>query len=314
MTEEEKGASKISHPWSSEALLAKAQRYADEMAASSSKDWQFGLLSTFVLEFLARAALAEISPTLLAETKDWNNIYFALGHAPKVAKFVPKSIDTKSVIARLGAIIPDFNPEQSFAERHIADRNEELHSGGTPFDSADPAWLGHFYQTCKVLLLSLDEDLSSLFGADEAKAAEALITAFLDESAKAVMKIIAEHKRLWDARSEADRTEAAQKAFVWSTRERGHRAKCPSCNSDALLAGNAISEPEQTIEGDLIVETQRMLPAIFECVACRLKISGLPQLNACGLGAPYKSTSIYNAADFYAEQYGGGFEDDNNEY
>ena len=59
---------------------------------------------------------------------------------------------------------------------------------------------------------------------------------------------------------------------------------------------------------------QRVLPAKFECVACQLKISGLSQLSACGLGAPYKSTTTYNAADFYADQYAAGFEDDNNEY
>jgi len=185
---------------------------------------------------------------------------------------------------------------------------------GTPFDGANSAWLGPFYQTCEILLRSLRKELTSLLGCDEAKTAAAIIAAFRDESAKSVMKTIAAHKTVWGDSSEADRGKASSHASVWATRQKGHRVKCPSCRSEALLTGSAISEAEQRIEEDLIVETQRFLPAKFECVACKLKIAGLSQLSACGLGTPYKSTSTYNAADFYADQYAAGFEDDNNEY
>jgi hypothetical protein len=53
----------------------------------------------------------------------------------------------------------------------------------------------------------------------------------------------------------------------------------------------------------------------FPLTPCRLKIAGLSQLTACGLGVPFKSTSTYDAADYFApdDQYA-GFDDDNNEY
>ncbi len=81
------------------------------------------------------------------------------------------------------------------------------------------------------------------------------------------------------------------------------------------MAGPPISEPIRKLDGDLIVETQQHLPAKFECVACQLKISGLAQLSVYDLGTPYKSTSTYDAADYFAsdDQYP-GFDDDNNEY
>jgi hypothetical protein len=310
-----KGAAKIVHPWSSDALLAKAQRYAEEMQSYSPDDWQFGLTSTFVLEFLSRAALANVSPALLAESANWNNVYFAIGGAPKAAKFIPRSVDIGSVVTRLREIIPEFTPEQEgFAAQHVNRRNEELHTGGAPFDSANPAWLGPFYHICAVLLKTLGKTLPDLLGKDEAKTAQEIIEAHRDESAKAVMKTIAAHKTVWEANSEAERRRAAHQASDWATRQKGHRVKCPSCGNDALLGGSAISEAEQKIEEDLIVETQKFLPAKFECIACKLKISGLSQLSASGLGAPYKSISTYNAADFYADQYAAGFEDDNNEY
>lgn len=106
------GATKVIHPWSPDALLAKAQRHAEEMQSYSPDDWQFGLSSTFVLEFLARAALANISPALLAKPNDWNNIYYALGGTPKASKFIPRSIDVTSVIEHLLEIVQSLRPRR----------------------------------------------------------------------------------------------------------------------------------------------------------------------------------------------------------
>jgi hypothetical protein len=316
MAVKKSAAAKIQHPWSSSALLAKAQRYAQEMASYASDDWHFGVNSTFVLEFLARAALAHVSPTLLADGKDWTHLYFALGHAPKVIKYIPHSINTKAVLLRLSDILPEFTPEQvGFAQQHISRRNEELHSGGTPFDSVKPTWLAPFYLTCKILLVFLGEDLAVLFGTDAAKVAEALIEASLDQSAKTVMKAVAAHKASWSAKAAQDRKKSARQASLWATRQAGHRVKCPACENDALVSGPPVSEAIRKLKDDLIIEIQEHLPANFECIACLLKISGLSQLNALDLSTPYKSTSTFSAAEFYAldDQYA-GFDDDNNEY
>lgn len=306
-------AAKVNHPWSADAFLTKAQRHAQEMMSHSPDDWQFGLASTFVLEFLARAALAKISPVLLADPKDWNNTYFALGRTPTAPKFIPRSIDVSSVLVRLREILPTFTPEQEgFAAQHMNRRNEEVHTGSTPFDGVKTNWLAAFYQTCKILLNSLGEQLALLVGPAEAKVAESLITASRDESAKTVMKAIAAHKMVWESKDPAEQKKATAQASTWATRQAGHRVACPSCGNDALLIGTPISEPLRKIDEDLIVETQQYLPAKFECIACQLKIAGLSQLSACGLGTPYKATSTYDWADYFADQYG-GYEDDNNE-
>lgn len=79
------------HEWSKEALFAKAQRYVEEMLSKEHCDWQFGFWSVLALEMLIRAALARISPALLADGKEWNNVLFAVGRAPNKTKFTPKS-------------------------------------------------------------------------------------------------------------------------------------------------------------------------------------------------------------------------------
>lgn len=316
MTTRTNTTAKTDHPWSKAALLAKAQRYSAEMTENSRDDWQFGLASTFVLEFLARAALANISPALLADPKSWGNLYFSLGHTPNAPKFMPKSIDITEVFARLRESIPTFTTElEGFSAQHINRRNEELHAGSTPFDGLSTSWLARFYETSTVLLASFGEDLSILVGGKESEVAAKLIAASKDESAKAVAKAIAAHKTVWDSKVAEEQETLTRKASVWATRQAGHRVVCPACSNEALVVGSPISEPLRKLDGDLIIEAQEYLPSKFECTACQLKIAGLSQLSACGLGATYKSTSTYDAAEYYApEDEHFGFEDDNNEY
>ena len=316
MTASKSGGEKGVHPWSKAALLAKAQRYAEEMLAHPRDDWRFGLQSTLVLEFLARAALANISPALLAEPKSWANLYYSLGHSPTAPKFIPKSIDITEVFARLRDTLPTFTTElEGFSAQHVSRRNEELHSGGLPFDGLGTTWIPRFYETAEVLLTAMGDDLVSLIGDDEAELAAQWIEASKDESAKSVAKAIAAHKTVWDAKDGEEKTRLAQQASVWATRQIGHRVACPACANEALVQGWPTSRPIRKLDGDFIIETQQYLPSRFECVACQLKITGLSQLSACGLGSTYNATFTYDAAEYYApEDEHPGYEDDNNEY
>jgi hypothetical protein len=302
------------HPWSAEALLAKSQMYFEEMLRHSRDEWQFAHWSSLALELLARAALSNISPTLLADTKSWDNTYYALGHTPITAKFSPVSIGIREVLTRLQAIIPAFTPDmEKNAGTHMGRRNEELHSGGSPFNGlSSTAWLPAVYEACSVLAESVDKDLAFLVGKEEAKTARTLIDAARDKSAEAVKGLVQAHRRVWESKDQADRGRLVEQARVWATRHDGHRVKCPACGSDALVYGHPIAPPLKSIHGDEITERQQHLPSQFECVACGLKISGYAQLRVCGLGEPYTSTSVYNVADFFADAMR-EYEDDNNE-
>jgi hypothetical protein len=291
----------LPHEWSKDALLAKAQRYAEEMRAQARESWQFAFWSSLSLELLARAALAHVSPTLVADPKDWNNLYFALGNTPTTKKFSPKSLDMSSVLTRLQAILPGFTPEmESFALLHMGRRNEELHSGSTPFDAVKAsAWLSMFYHAAEVLLASMNEKLETLFGPDEAKVAIELIAASNDASAKAIAKTIEAHKTVWSQLGAGERAKRQAKASAWATRQEGHGVSCPSCSSDALLTGSPVAPPVKKLDGDEITETQYFLPSRFECVACGLKINSLSQLHAAALADTYKATFTYDAAEYY---------------
>ena len=302
--------------WDADSLFAKAQRYVEKMLIEPRDDWPFALWSSLALEFLIRASLADYSPALLADPKDWNNLYSSLGFTPTAKKFTPKSIDTKEVIDRLKDIVPEFDTEvEGFCRRHTSQRNSELHSGEAAFDGVNhSSWLPLYYKCCKVLVDDIGRDLDELLGDDEAKMAVILIATLADETAKAVKGTINAHRAVWEQKEKDEQAKLSSQADLWATRRAGHRVKCPACGSAAMVLGEPISIPQKTIEGDVITESQEHLPNKFECIACGMKISGLSQLNAAGLGDVYKETNSYDAAEYYApEDSAPHWEEDNNE-
>jgi len=306
----------IPQAWDAKALFNKAQLYIEQMLTVDHNDWRFLFWSTLSLELLARAALANISPVLLADGKNWNNILFSIGIQPPVKKFIPKSIDIREVFSRLELLVPEFTTElEGFCKSHLTKRNEELHSGYMPFtDVKSSSWLPTYYRACEVLLKFLDSTLEIYLGKEEADVALKLIKAAKDESAKAVAKIIKDFKIKWSKKDSNEKKKLQSKASLWVTRHKGHRVNCPSCGCDAIVTGTPISAPIKTIEEDEIIETQEYLPNKFECVACGLKISGFSRLSAAGLGDPYKATFIYDAAEYYSpEDEYSGYEPDFNE-
>lgn len=305
--------------WDPAALYAKALRYIQRMGELDSDESEYALWSSLSLEFLARAALANVTPALLADTKEggWSSLYSALGFAPTEERFAPRSIAISEVFKRLSAILPSFAKENAnFGIQHTGQRNAELHSGETAFEGVKASsWQPRFYQTCQVLLESMGLTLQDFLGTEESEVAERLIAAAADESAKAVMGDIEAHKVDWGNKPQSERDTLTAQASLWASRQAGHRVKCPACASDALVDGEPVSAPSRKLDGDLIVETHEHLPNRFECIACGLKIAGLSRLAVAALADRFKKTSTYDPAEIYApdDDYS-GYEDDNNEY
>lgn len=309
---------KLPHEWSKESLLLKTQRYAETMLSHDQNDWQYGFWSALVLEMLARAALSNVSPTLIASGKEWENIYYALGNQPNVPKFKPKSDETSKIFVKISSIFPDFTKEMlDFTSQHLDRRNSEVHSGALPFDGLGTSvWLPLFYETCECLLKTMGLTLESLFGKAESLVAQKLITAQKDTAAKSVQKLIAAQKTVWDDKDKAEKATLSKQAELIATKHAGHRVSCPACGSTALLHGTPAAAAIVKVEDGTVIEKQAMLPANFECVACGLKISGFSKLVACGLGDTFTATSHYDPAEYYGidiHDEWEGYEDDNNE-
>jgi hypothetical protein len=287
------------HPWSSEALFNKALVYVGEMERYTVEDWQFGFWSSLSLELLARAALAHISPALLAGGKDWRNIYHALGHAPTKTGFTPVSINTLEVLSILNELLPEFTKElKDSCALQCGRRNAELHSGEGAFVGLGTSeWLPRFYASCDVFLRSVGKTLNDFFA--DATSANKLIAALRDTAARAVGQDIDAHRQIWKKKSDSDQKLAREQAAVWANRHAGHRVDCPACASPALIRGSGQGSVSTVISDDEVVQKQNMLPSSFECIACGLKISGLSKLSACGLGDAFIATTTLSPAEYF---------------
>lgn len=310
--------SNVISAWDPQALYDKSERYIQQAGSLAQDQWDYALWTSLSLELLARAALANVHPALLADPdKLGSNLISALGFEPIEKKFAPKSIPISDVFRRLTILLPDFLAEhESFGVQHTGLRNAELHSGELAFEGlAAAAWQPRFYAACAVLLASMGLTLADFVGTEEAEIAEQVIAAAADESAKAVKGDVDAHAKVWAAKSLEERTTLVAQAEVWATRQAGHRVGCPSCNSTALVFGRPAAAAVRKLKDDIIIERQEHLPTHFECVACGLKIAGLSRLAIVGLADRYTNTQEYDAAEYYSppQDEWDGYEEDNNE-
>jgi transcription elongation factor Elf1 len=121
----------------------------------------------------------------------------------------------------------------------------------------------------------------------------------LDTAAKSVGADVKAHRTIWEQMGAEDQKRAEEQALIWASRRLGHRVTCPACGNPALVQGSAHGPVTTITEEDQIVQKQTMLPSLFECIACGLKISGLSKLSASGLGDAFTATSIFSPAEFY---------------
>ena len=290
------------HPWSEESLFSKAVLYIERMEENSPDNWQYGFWSALSLEILTRAALAHVSPTLLADCKDWKNLVYAIRGETITKGHLPHSLTARDVRHRLKELVPSFAGEvENFCASHAQRRNSEMHSGQLPFVSVSTnEWLPKFYSACSVLLNSMDKELSDLFSESAVVQAQARIESLEASARLTVEQDIENYKMAWLALEPELRNEASSDANSWAKRSSGHRVECPACGSNALIqgapTGGTISIDTQ--EGN-VIQKQSQLPSSFECRACRLRISGLTKLSACGLGYVFFETYTYTAAEYF---------------
>lgn len=284
-----------------------------ERALAVPRDHElFPFWSSLALEFLARSALAHVSPILLAEASDpdGRNLLHALGLEPKVKNFVPKSIQTSDVMTRCEQVVPEFTKELELFCRGLTNkRNEELHSGGMPFASlANHTWLPRFYEAATVLLAFQKKALPDLVGDMEAKAADTMLKAVADEAAKSVQKLIHAHAEVWKNKEKREQKQLALAAKKAAHPRFGHVVDCPSCGSKALLKGEEIRQQPPVLEDEELIVRSFVLPTELECEACGLAIKSHSQLYAAGLGSQFTNITRYDPVDFYAQEdddYGG---------
>lgn len=153
-------------PYDHNALWIKAKLFlnhamdADETRAFEER----ALWASLALELLAKAALARVSPLLIAEpSEDGTNLLMASGLLDGDARF--NSVRAQTIYSRCNKAFKPFNQKE--AQLITRARNEYLHGAGIGFTGIpEPAWWARYWAQAAILVNALDTDIDSLVGSD----------------------------------------------------------------------------------------------------------------------------------------------------
>lgn len=289
--------------WEREPLWAKARLFCERAFDEPREAPTFGLWCSLGLELLARAALASISPTLLAEPdRDHKHLLHALNRG---SERVPrKSLATVQVFSLCLTLFPDFTKDDFTAAMALINRrNEELHSGGAAFDEYPSSqWLAGFYRACNSLSAAMGESLTSLFGEDEANVANETLTENLNDVKQRVLSAIGSHRSVFEDKLEDDRNNAAAEAEKLGAElatQRHHRVVCPACKCAATVQGRSFGKEHISYDEGKIIVRQAVAPTSFACSACGLKLEGYAELETAGLGGRYQRKTTCSPDVYY---------------
>jgi hypothetical protein len=290
--------------WERDPLWAKARLFLGRASDTPHDDPAFGLWCSIGLELLARAALASVSPALLAYPDQSQRYVLHAVHKDSEIQS-PKSISASLVFDLCVKIFPVFSEEdRKTALALLNRRNEELHSGAAAFDQFNPSrWLVGFYHACQSLCTALGETLQALFGDDEAAFAEKLLTEDRNNLKTTVLSAIADCRRSFGAMTPAEQGAARAKAEELGrdlSVKRHHRVVCSACGCTATVQGNPFGKEHVSHDDDgFIVVRQAVSPTEFSCSACGLKLTTYAALETAGLGDHYTRTTTESPEDYF---------------
>lgn len=298
--------------WESTGLWEKAKLCVQRGQTEAPDSTERALWDVLALEFVARAALANIHPVLLADPQDGKNVLYAFG----VSTDNPRSVPARTVFTRCAVLVSGFSDADARLCVSLADRrNEELHSAGLAFETFPiRAWLADYYRVIDPLALSLGRDLEELFGPEEASSARTMISERAEQFIEEVRRSIEDARAAWDSLSEPDRAmrvALADEDWLRVEKRRQYssatyeafakKIACPACGSSAVLIGQRIRKTGESFDDEehKVVETWAALPIGVECKACGLLLEGHARTSAADLGGEYLVQHRFDPIDYY---------------
>ena len=291
--------------WAAESLYGKAKTFARRAHDSPIGSAAFGFWMSLSLELLSRAALAKVHPVLLADPQSEDNIHYAFGIIPKKP---PRSIPSKAVFARCSVHVSGFTDNMSGHCLVLADRrNSELHTGAASFEGIDNStWLPATYEVIEILLKHLGRDFSDLLGEEHEGQATQILKDRIETRKKEVFDRIAAAKKQFSSLTAEwvqQRKDKVTKINAGWVKESSLRkvAICPACGLDAIMIGESVGRtPVRINEATGTIQREvRVLPTLFACPYCSLRLSGYQELSEAGLGALFTAEEEEDPIEFF---------------
>lgn len=262
-----------------------------------------GVWAASALELLGKAALSRINPLLIADpSDDGRSLLIAAGVSKDTQGF--KTIQAKTVFSRCARAFPSFNERE--AGLIAGNRNEELHSGTTPFQELhEDSWWERYWAQASVLVAAQGETVEALVGAQRTQEVEGYLARNAENIKHRVAASIERGRQhfAWLLTAAGGGTLKPTVPPASSAYEFEHESECPACESPGLLLGDYVGSSEIDYDPDDGYPTEHLVVYAeeFACPYCGLHLQGPEALLAAGLSGQF---DIEREAEPDWEEYG----------
>jgi hypothetical protein len=286
-------------PYDHNALWLKAKLFMNRAMDSGEVPFdERALWAALALELLAKAALARVSPSLIAvPTEDGVNLLVSVGLVEGDAHFT--SIPAKTLVSRCARAFKPFNDKHATAV--INARNEYLHGARPGFtDIPERAWWPRYWSLAAILINAMDQELADFVGHARVQVVEEHLSQNAKNIEHRVEMLVARAKQRL-ALHESGRLPArlaeewSRPALLRAGLMHSTDAECPACAAQGVLEGDEVINTEPHYEAiddhdydawlDLTVAADR-----FSCTNCRLVLDGYELLEQAGLPVEFDDT------------------------
>lgn len=299
-------------PYDHEALWLKAKQFlnwAMDEDGTRTFDEQ-ALWASLALELLGKAALARVSPVLIASpTEDGRNLLVATGLIQGTDAFV--SIPAKSVYHRCHSAFRPFNKD--VAAKVAWARNQYIHGASPQFvPIPSDAWWPQYWSLAYVLVSALNRDIEDLVGTERVDTVEMHLAQNKRNVADRVATLVRQAELRLLQHSQG--TLPARVAKEWTPGMDnslglgyGEAEECPACHGQGILEGMEIRdsriEYERLSDDDFIASViVEVFADHFSCPHCGLVLSSPDLIEEAQLPGAFETEGPVEL--LYEDEYG----------
>ncbi|OJX70204.1 MAG: hypothetical protein BGO95_04195 [Micrococcales bacterium 73-13] len=297
------------HPYDPDRLWIKARMFVHRAMDDGREFDEQAFWASAAFELLGKAALAKVSPILIANPNpDGHSLLVASGLLEVDDKFF--TIPAKALWSRCHRAFKPFNEQEAAYISSV--RNDYLHAGGVGREGTPEAWWPRYWAQVAILVSHLDRDLEELVGRER----ERVVTQYLEtnrENVKRRAEALIERARsrlaLHESGSMSVTLERAWAGFSPYYFQHTTSAECPACGSSGTLSGDTVLETKAefvTLHGeedqfeDVIVFVTVATDG-FACPRCHLELNDLDLIEAVGLDTDFEVEG--DPSSYYEPEY-----------
>jgi hypothetical protein len=297
------------NPYDADTLWTKARMFIHRAMDDGREFEEQAFWSACAFELLGKAALAKVSPILIANPNpDGHSLLVASGLVDVDDKFW--TVPAKALWSRCNRVFRPFNEKEA---AHIsAVRNDYLHAGGVGKEGTPETWWPRFWAQAVILVSHLDWSLADLVGTSRVRVVEGYLAKNRENLAQRLEAAIDRARKrlaLHESGQLSTALEKAWDAFFPYSYSHSTSETCPACGHVGTLAGDTVHDTRREVVmsriGDWEYQDTEVWDDVgteaFYCGHCHLELSDYDILNEAGFPESFEVEGDPEAYEYEPE-------------